>query len=261
MNFGAKTLVVGVFLSLAGMVSGCVVASDEGDVNVTSDALIFPEEVVCGDDICDDSEIGACFPDCGYPPPPYIQWSSWLNRDDQLGSGDWETRADFTTLQVGCSLPAYIEAQTTSGVSWKYSGEKLSVSPDLGLICRNAEQSDGWCYNYRVRFGCVTPDWTALPRSWHEDMDKLTGSIEAFVPTTVSLSSSRFREQMTFNTNGSFSILRLAPNDAHYLAYGTWTRSTNIISVSYYDSRLNVTIQESYQVAELNSSTFRFRRM
>jgi hypothetical protein len=38
MSFGAKTLIAGIFLSFAGMVSGCVVASDEdeGDVNVSS---------------------------------------------------------------------------------------------------------------------------------------------------------------------------------------------------------------------------------
>lgn len=269
MGFMAKILLVGILLSFSGAVSGCVIASDEGEINATSDALVpvgdCQEEPctpsTCGDGICASVEVGRCIADCGPPPAPYIQWSPWLNRDNPGGTGDWEMLADFTTSQVGCSLPAFIEAQTTTGVSWQNAGENLTVSPDVGLVCRNADQSDGACRDYRVRFGCATLDWTALPRSWHEDTARMTGSIEAFVPTTVSVPVGRFVEEMTFGSNGSFSILRLAPNDAHYNAYGTWTRNGNVISVSYYDTRINVSIQESYRVAELTSSMFRFRRM
>lgn len=261
MGFSNTIFAVVLLLPLAGMISGCGMEVDEGEINSTSDELVAPiDSPICGDEICESSEVGICTVDCGTP-PPYIRWSSWLDRDDPVGSGDWETLVDFSASQVGCSLPAYIEAQTTSGVSWKYSGEKLSVSPDLGLTCRNAEQSDAWCFDYRVRFGCVTLDWTALPRAWHEDISLKTGNIEDFVPMGVSVPQTRFVEEMTFGSNGSFSILRLAPDDAHYLAYGTWTRSSNVISVSYYDARFNMSIQETYQVAELTSSTFRFRRM
>ena len=268
MGFANRILALGLLVSLSGMISGCVIANDEDEVNETHDELVVPDNCltdscvyICGDGICESSEVGSCTVDCGPPPAPYIQWSSWLNRDNPGGTGDWEMLADFSITQVGCSLPAQIDAQTTSGVSWKNTGENLTVSPDLGLVCRNADQSDGSCLDYRVRFGCATLDWTALPKAWHEDISRKVGNIENFVPQNISVPVGRFVEEMTFGSNGSFTILRLAPNDAHYYAYGTWTRNGNVISVSYYDARINVSIQESYQVAELKSSLFRFRRM
>jgi hypothetical protein len=216
----------------------------------------------CGDGICNAGEAEDCPEDCDAPPPPpYIRWSNWLDRDYPDGDGDWETLTDFVTSQVGCTLPAYIEAQTLSGVSWMNTGQVLTVSPDVGLICRNADQGSGYCLDYKVKFGCVTPNWTALPRAWHEDHDRSEGNIEYFVPASVSLPIARFREAMTFQPNGVFEILRLAPNDAHYRAYGTWTRSDNIITVNYYDSRTATQIQERYQVAELTSAVLRFRRL
>lgn len=101
-------------------------------------------------------------------------------------------------------------------------------------------------------------EWTALPGSWHEDYTLREGDVEAFVPTSVDVPISRFIEVMTFEPDGSFSIFRLAPNDAHYWAYGTWTRSDNIITVNFSD---NGNIQEQYEVVELTSSIFRFRRI
>lgn len=245
-------------MSAAELVDICPVAYDADGAS----AAYYDCPPYCGDGICDYGEEGYCTDDCGAPPPPpYIRWSSWLNRDDPSGMGDWETLADFATSQVGCTLPAYVDAQTTSGISWKNTGQVLTVSPDIGLICRNENQSNGACLDYRVKFGCVTPDWTALPRAWHEDYDGMEGNIEYFIPKSVSLPKSRYREAMTFHSSGAFEILRLAPDDAHYWAYGTWTRSNDVLTVDYYDARMGTQIQERYRVAELTSAVFRFRRI
>jgi hypothetical protein len=78
-------------------------------------------------------------------------WTSWLNRDGPGGSGDWETRTDFPEV---CASPTDIQAQTTSGIDWTQTGEVLTVSPSVGLVCRNADQPDGICEDYQVRFFC-----------------------------------------------------------------------------------------------------------
>jgi hypothetical protein len=96
----------------------------------------------------------SCPEDCGAPTQTLV-WSAWLDRDDPSGTGDWETRADFTLSQVGCSSPSQIDAKTLTGVAWQNTGEVLTVSPIVGLICRNADQSDGACQDYEVRFGCL----------------------------------------------------------------------------------------------------------
>jgi microsomal dipeptidase-like Zn-dependent dipeptidase len=80
-------------------------------------------------------------------------WTGWLNRDGPSGSGDWETVSEFITAGQVCSNPIGVECQTTSGVSSTQSGEVYTC--DLGGgVCRNADQPDAWCHDYRVRFLC-----------------------------------------------------------------------------------------------------------
>jgi hypothetical protein len=81
-------------------------------------------------------------------------WSPWLNRDGPGGSGDWETLSEFVAAGQTCSAPIGIECQTTSGVSSAVSGEVYTCEAAAGGICQNANQSDGYCLDYRVRFLC-----------------------------------------------------------------------------------------------------------
>ncbi|MFZ6029123.1 MAG: metallophosphoesterase [Chloroflexota bacterium] len=78
-------------------------------------------------------------------------WTAWLDRDNPSGDGDWETRADFPGV---CAAPLQIDGRTLTGTYWYDTGEKLSVSPGTGLVCRNAEQNDKYCLDYKVRFFC-----------------------------------------------------------------------------------------------------------
>ena len=83
-------------------------------------------------------------------------WTAWLNRDAPSGSGDWETRADFAGV---CAAPRAVEGRVAAtGVpSWQ-TGELLQVSAEVGLVCRTADQPDGECLDYEVRFDCGTTD-------------------------------------------------------------------------------------------------------
>ncbi len=81
----------------------------------------------------------------------YPGWTEWFDRDNPGGSGDWETLSDFEEI---CDTPVDIDCETTSGVNWTLTGETLICNTTSGLICRNSDQADGSCEDYRVRFLC-----------------------------------------------------------------------------------------------------------
>ena len=81
----------------------------------------------------------------------YGGWTAWLNRDSPGGTGDWEHR----TGHIGvCSSPQDIQCRTTGGLNWTLTGEVVTCTPDYGLQCVNAQQTDNYCENYEVRFLC-----------------------------------------------------------------------------------------------------------
>ena len=78
-------------------------------------------------------------------------WSTWGDRDDPGGVGDWETlnyRKD-----VVCEKPTAVEARIVSSEEMVTSQNvKLTLQ---GLICKNEDQSlNEWCLDYEVRFCC-----------------------------------------------------------------------------------------------------------
>jgi len=82
------------------------------------------------------------------------QWTACLDRDDPSGSGDWETRLDYSPVPCGGSTPLWADCRTTAGASAWSTGEVLSCSAQGGLVCKNSDQSDNYCQDYCVRFLC-----------------------------------------------------------------------------------------------------------
>lgn len=84
------------------------------------------------------------------------QWTPFYDRDNPGGSGDYETFSHLRARhsRVLCSNPIGIDAQTTGGVNYKETGQVLQVGVTTGLVCRNNEQSNRRCLDYRVRFCC-----------------------------------------------------------------------------------------------------------
>ncbi|XP_017267251.1 cartilage intermediate layer protein 1 isoform X2 [Kryptolebias marmoratus] len=93
--------------------------------------------------------------------PYHVQaWTQWFDRDDPSGSGDWENLADLRKENPGkiCRDPRDIEAVTLSGLSVGQAGEAiLMYDTTSGFVCRNIDQPDKWCNDYKVRFSCA-PD-------------------------------------------------------------------------------------------------------
>lgn len=122
---------------------------------------------------------------------PAGNWTAWLNRDGPSGAGDFEDRASFPAGAIPCTTPIAIAARTSVGrVDYRDTGERLSVSADLGLVCRNAEQPDGACLDYQVAFLC--PSASAHWSAWlNRDDAGGAGDFETLVdfdPTSVGCS-------------------------------------------------------------------------
>ncbi|XP_037541451.1 uncharacterized protein LOC119418261 [Nematolebias whitei] len=90
--------------------------------------------------------------------PAYVQaWTQWFDGDDPSGTGDSETLADLHNENLGkiCNIPRDIEAQTLSGQSVAQAGENIfRYDTTSGFICRNGDQPDKWCNDYKIRFSC-----------------------------------------------------------------------------------------------------------
>lgn len=88
-------------------------------------------------------------------PQPSGHWTTWLNRDDPGGKGDFETLREFLAAGQACTAPTGIECQTLDGRPWNETGEVVTCRPDVGGYCYNEHQRAGKrCSNYRVRFLC-----------------------------------------------------------------------------------------------------------
>jgi len=80
--------------------------------------------------------------------------TAWQDIDDPSYSGDWEPRNSFKGL---CSNPTLIQARYKPGSKWIiFNGppDRLVEFDNKGLVCHNADQNNGQCSNYIVRFEC-----------------------------------------------------------------------------------------------------------
>jgi len=57
-------------------------------------------------------------------------------------------------LPAVCVNPVGVECTTLNGVKSSLTGETVTCTPQTGFICKNAEQQDGICQDYKVRFCC-----------------------------------------------------------------------------------------------------------
>ena len=88
----------------------------------------------------------------GYCPGNRAFWSAWQNSDNPTtGQGDFEPRPSST-----CAYPIAIQARTVgSQIPYTAAGNVVTISPQAGLICRNAlNAANTQCADYEVRFCC-----------------------------------------------------------------------------------------------------------
>ena len=80
-------------------------------------------------------------------------WSSWFDRDDPSGTGDYEILSKLHDNKKLCDNPIAVEGRI------KGSGETVTTQnvelTRTGLICRNNKQPVGkHCFDYEARFCC-----------------------------------------------------------------------------------------------------------
>ncbi|XP_077396782.1 uncharacterized protein LOC144033004 isoform X2 [Festucalex cinctus] len=83
----------------------------------------------------------------------------WFNRDNPSGTGDYETLKELYDENPNeiCRPPISIEVQTVAGNSVASTGDVIAfIDTTAGFICKNADQEEGSCSDYKVRFICPT---------------------------------------------------------------------------------------------------------
>lgn len=102
------------------------------------------------DSKCDDYEVRLfCAP------------TRWFNRDTPNGAGDYEKLSALRTTGDACAYPTAVECRrhnktdvAMSLVDASNNGEIFTCDPSYGFACVNANQPDGKCDDYEVRFYC-----------------------------------------------------------------------------------------------------------
>ncbi|XP_008322770.2 uncharacterized protein LOC103389224 [Cynoglossus semilaevis] len=98
-------------------------------------------------------------------------WTDWFNDDDPSIDGDSETLTDLLTAHPDqiCLEPIEIQVRTESGENMESTGDVIFVAnTSLGFICNNADQADGMCEDYQVRFQCPVEFCDQAPKCWTE---------------------------------------------------------------------------------------------
>nr|CAB3262591.1 uncharacterized protein LOC100180679 [Phallusia mammillata] len=122
---------------------------------------------------CYDYEVRFCCP--GFYPIAECEekyWTSFFNRDQPDGLGDFETAAliKFDFPEELCKHPTAIQARLPDGLHYLMSNQDIFLNVTEGLICRN--DITGGCLDYEVRFCCPKAETPYCPNdAWTPFLD------------------------------------------------------------------------------------------
>ncbi|XP_077422338.1 mucin-5AC-like [Vanacampus margaritifer] len=88
---------------------------------------------------------------------PDVCYTKWFNHDQPSGTGDYELLSHLKPQNLDiCEDPIDIEVITVSyNYPIAYTGQiPFIYSASEGFACRNEDQKEKQCYDYKVRFGC-----------------------------------------------------------------------------------------------------------
>ncbi|CAL9692704.1 unnamed protein product [Knipowitschia caucasica] len=100
-------------------------------------------------------------------------WTKWLDRDDPSGEGDFETLADLLEESPDdvCPEPVDVEALTLAGETPAAAGDTVVMNVNEGFYCKNKDQKDKKCNDYKVRFSCP-PEFCKPQLCWTQWFDR-----------------------------------------------------------------------------------------
>ena len=83
-------------------------------------------------------------------------WTAWYDVDSPTGDGDFESLSFIIESypEMVCDQPTHVEGRVArKGTDARDSGQRISLNPMVGLLCRNEENLER-CLDYEVRFCC-----------------------------------------------------------------------------------------------------------
>ncbi|MES2675868.1 MAG: discoidin domain-containing protein [Pseudomonadota bacterium] len=164
--------------------------------------------------------------------------ASWTTVDSRPNETNW---SGFQTRQYTVQTPG------------SYSKYRLVIADDNAIGAGIVVISLG---NLSLK-GCEMNTFTAasLQGDWHEDNAQSGTDFQHYVPTSVDLGASRFREAISFYAGGAGRIYRLAPNDGHYYVNTTWTLNGKQVTVTFTDNKWSTTAGTYDYVYEVVSAS------
>lgn len=85
----------------------------------------------------------------------YGTWTQWMNRDTPAQGGDQETLLAAIFNDISCVKPLAVECRRVGdGALAQDTGETVTCNTASGFRCDAADQPDGECDDYHVRFFC-----------------------------------------------------------------------------------------------------------
>ncbi|XP_071958006.1 uncharacterized protein [Antedon mediterranea] len=111
------------------------------------------------------------------------QWTRWFNYDDPTYIGDFETVSDLYGEYPDemCENPTAIECQTASGLPYTATGEDVTCSASSGLKCKNVDQPNRKCSDFKVRFICSDEYEDSVDQEFPNYSLRLTGDYSSNV--------------------------------------------------------------------------------
>ncbi|XP_059807591.1 mucin-2-like [Hypanus sabinus] len=129
---------------------------------------------------------------CAAPPTPdtsKICKTEWFNIDDPSGEGDYENFHDLYLKfpKRLCLYPSACEVETTSGVPASQTEDVVEpCNVARGFFCKNTDQSDQSCEDYRIRFTCPKSFCNAFTMTTGTTSTTTTGASSTTVSSTTS---------------------------------------------------------------------------
>uniref|UniRef100_F6T5Q7 WxxW domain-containing protein n=1 Tax=Ciona intestinalis TaxID=7719 RepID=F6T5Q7_CIOIN len=154
-----------------------------------------------------------CSPGVGRCPLRY-GWSPFFDHSNTSAYGDSEVLEQLRVSYPGriCETPVAIGAETTAGKPYQSSGNKVKISPTFGLQCRNSDQINIRCNDFKVRF-CCSACYYGFWTQWYNSDSPGHGSLGGDSETLAHVLSS-YRTRVCRIPTGIQA--RIASNDLPY---------------------------------------------
>ena len=107
-----------------------------------------------------------------------LGWSKWYDRDDESGTGDWESFGSLVNPPCDGTTPTDARCERVSdGKPADQTGQVFHKPCGVdGLVCKNSDNAPGGCDDYQVSYKCKGSSDDGSMVACTEDLKAVGGS-------------------------------------------------------------------------------------